>query len=111
MRIVLQGSATAQQVGKAVQEILTNTLEKAEVKGQKYPIHNAVIEFSLNIQGQEKPMLLMDDERNAMLTVHTGIEKGEFTEYKEVDRQELLDKFNEMMDNATKEETEEDEAN
>lgn len=104
MRIVLQGSATPQQVGKAIQEILTNTLEKAEVKGQKYPIHNAVIEFNINVAGEEKPMLLVDDEKGTMLTIHSGIEKGELTEYVEIDRSELLSKFNEMVDNATKEE-------
>ncbi|MDA2738425.1 hypothetical protein PDQ75_25050 [Bacillus cereus group sp. Bc015] len=104
MRIVLQGSCTPSQMGKAVQEILENTLEKAEVKGKKYPIHNAVIEFNLNIAGEDKPMLLMDEERGAMLTIHTGIEKGKFVDYVEPDRKELLDKFYEMVDNATKEE-------
>jgi helix-turn-helix protein len=109
MRIVFQGSATGQQIGKAVAEIISNTLEKAEVKGQKYPIHNAVIEFNLNIQGQEKPMLLVDDEKGTMLTIHTGIEKGELTEYVEVDRSELIAKFDEMVANATGEETEKEE--
>lgn len=104
MRVVLQGSCTPSQMGKAVQEILENTLEKAEVKGKKYPIHNAVIEFNINIAGEEQPMLLMDSEKGAMLTIHTGIEKGKFTEYVEPNREELLSKFNEMMDNATKEE-------
>lgn len=103
MRIVLQGSLTPQQMGKAVQEILENTLEKAEAKGQKYPIHNPVIEFNLNVQGEEKPVLIMDDERNTMLTVHSGIEKGKLTEYVEVDRSELIAKFDEMVDNATSE--------
>lgn len=103
MRIVLQGSLTPQQMGKAVQEILENTLEKAEAKGQKYPIHNPVIEFNLNVQGQDHPVLIMDDERNTMLTVHSGIDKGKLTEYVEVDRSELIAKFDEMVDSATAE--------
>ncbi|MDZ4632249.1 hypothetical protein ORN01_25165 [Bacillus cereus] len=101
MRIVLQGSATPKQVGDAIQEILTNTLEKAEVKGKKYPVHNAVIEFNVNVAGEEKPVLIVDDERGTMLTIHSGIEKGKLTEYVEPDRTELLEKFNEMVDNAT----------
>lgn len=100
MRLVLQGSATPKQVGDAIQEILTNTLEKAEVKGKKYPIHNAVIEFNLNVVGQDTPVLVMDDERGAMLTIHTGIEKGKLIPYVEPNREELLSKFNEMMDSA-----------
>lgn len=104
MRIVIQGSATPQQVGKAVQEILENTLNKAEVKGQKYPIHNPVIEFNINVQGEETPMLLVDDERGTMLTIHTGIEKGNLTEYVEPDRQELLNKFDEMVNSVTENE-------
>jgi hypothetical protein len=109
MRIVFQGNATAKQIGKSVQEILENTLEKAEVKSQKYPIHNAVVEFNINVAGEEKPMLLVDDEKGTMFTVHTGIEKGELTDYVEVDRTELYDKFNEMVDNATAEAEEEEE--
>ncbi|MDA1509632.1 hypothetical protein PDJ86_22505 [Bacillus cereus group sp. TH36-2LC] len=101
MRIVLQGSCTPSQMGKAVQEILENTLEKAEVKGKKYPVHNAVIEFNVNVAGEEKPVLIVDDERGTMLTIHSGIEKGKLTEYVEPDRTELLEKFNEMVDNAT----------
>jgi hypothetical protein len=108
MRIVFQGSATAQQIGKAIEEILNNTLEKAEAKGQKYPIHNAVVEFNMNVKGQEKPVLLVDDEKGTMLTVHTGIEKGKLTEYVEVDRSELIAKFDEMVDNATGEDKEEE---
>lgn len=104
MRIVFQGSATPQQIGKGIAEILSNTLEKAEAKGQKYPIHNAVVEFNLNIQGQEQPVLIVDDEKGTMLTIHTGIEKGELTEYVEVDRSELIAKFDEMVANATGEE-------
>ncbi|WP_324658887.1 hypothetical protein [Bacillus cereus] len=106
MRLVLQGSATPKQVGDAIQEILANTLEKAEVKGKKYPIHNAVIEFNLNIAGEEQPVLVMDDERGAMLTIHTGIEKGKLIPYVEPDRKELLSKFNEMMDTAIEKEEE-----
>lgn len=101
MRIVLQGSATPKQVGDAIQEILTNTLEKAEVKGKKYPVHNAVIEFNINIAGEDQPQLLVDDEKGTMLTIHTGIEKGKLVDYVEPDRKELLEKFNEMVDNAT----------
>lgn len=103
MRIVLQGSLTADQLGKAVKEIVENTLKKAEVKGTKYVLHNPVVEMNLNIKGQESPMLLIDDERNAMLTVHTGIENGKLVDYVEPDRGELLSKFNEMVENATKE--------
>lgn len=103
MRIVLQGSLTPTQLGKAVKEIVENTLQKAEVKGKKYTLHNPVVEMNLNIKGQETPMLLIDDERNAMLTVHTGIENGKLVDYVETDRTELLAKFDEMMDNATKE--------
>lgn len=106
MRIVLQGSATPKQVGDAIQEILTNTLEKAEVKGKKYPVHNAVIEFNINVAGEEKPVLIVDDEKGTMLTIHSGIEKGKLTEYVEPDRTELLEKFNEMVDNATPKEEE-----
>lgn len=106
MRIVLQGMATPSQVGKAIEEILTNTLEKAEVKGKKYPIHNPVIEFNLNIQGEENPMVLLDEDRGGMFTVHSGIEKGKLTEYVEVDRSELISKFEEMVAEAEKEATE-----
>lgn len=109
MRIVLQGSCTPSQMGKAVQEILENTLEKAEAKGKKYPIHNAVVEFNLNVVGEDKPVLVMDDERGAMLTIHTGIEKGKLTEYVEPNREELLSKFNEMMDTAIEKEEEKEE--
>lgn len=39
MRIIFQGSATPNQIGKAVQTIVQETLEKAEVKGNvKYYI-------------------------------------------------------------------------
>lgn len=106
MRIVLQGSMTPAQMGKAVAEILTNTLEKAEAKGKQYPIHNPVVEFNLNVQGEDKPVLLVDDEKNTMLTIHSGIEKGELTEYVEVDRSELVAKFDEMVDQATGEDVE-----
>lgn len=101
MRIVFQGSMTASQMGKAVEEILSNTLEKAEAKGKRYPIHNAVVEFNLNVQGEEKPVLIIDDEKNAMLTIHTGIEKGKLTEYVEIDRSELIAKFDQMVENST----------
>ena len=103
MRIVFQGSATPSQIGKAVSSILNNTLEKMEVKGKRQPIQNAVVEFNLNLQGYEDPQLITTDEGTKIFTVHTGIENGELTEYKEVDRQELIDKFNEMVDNGTKE--------
>lgn len=108
MRIVLQGSCTPAQLGKAVEEILKNTLEKAEVKGKKYPLHNAVVEFNLNVQGEEKPVLVLDEERGTMLTIHTGIEKGKLTEYVEVDRSELVAKFNEMVAEAEKEKEEQE---
>lgn len=97
MRIVFQGSATPQQIGKAVQEIVQETLEKAEVKGKRQVLHNVVFEANLNIQGFEEPQLLVNEEAGAMLTVHTGIKNGELTEYIEVDRQELVDKFNRMV--------------
>lgn len=103
MRIVFQGSATPAQLGKAVSSILTNTLEKMEVKGKRQPIQNAVVEFNLNLQGYETPQLITVDEGTKILTIHTGIENGELTEYVPVDRQELLDKFNEMVENGTKE--------
>ena len=98
MRIVIQGSLTPRQLGEAVSKIVENTLEKAEAKGKKYVLHNPVIETNLNVQGQNEPVLIIDDERQTMLTVHTGIEKGELTEYKEVDRTELLEKFHEVTD-------------
>ena len=103
MRIIFQGSATPSQIGKAVSSILNNTLEKMEVKGKRQPIQNAVVEFNLNLQGYEDPQLITTDEGTKIFTVHTGIENGELTEYKEVDRKELLDKFNEMVENGTKE--------
>jgi hypothetical protein len=106
MRIVFQGSATPAQIGAAISEILTNTLEKAEVSAKRYPLHNAVVEFNLNIAGEEQPMLLMDEERGTMFTVHTGIEKGKLTEYVEVDRSELVAKFDRMVAEATEEKEE-----
>lgn len=101
MRIVLQGSLTPKQLGAAVKEILENTMIKAEAESQKYAIHNPVIEMNLNIKGEEQPMLLVDSEKNSMLTIHTGIKNGELVEYVEVDREELIAKFNEMVDAAT----------
>jgi hypothetical protein len=103
MRIVFQGSATPAQLGKAISEILSNTLEKVEVKGKRQPLQNAVVEFNLNLQGYETPQLITVEDGTKILTIHTGIENGELTEYKEVDRKELLDKFNEMVENGTKE--------
>lgn len=103
MRIVIQGSLTPKQLGDTVKEIVENTLQKAEVKGSKQVLHNPVVEMNLNIKGEEAPMLLIDDERNAMLTVHTGIENGKLVDYVEPDRGELLAKFNELVDNTTKE--------
>jgi len=108
MRIVFQGAATPQQVGKAVQEILNNTLEKLETKGKRQPIQNAVIEFSLNLQGHEDPQLIVVDEGTKMLTIHTGIENGELTEYVPVDRTELLEKFDRMVEEGEKEAKKED---
>ena len=103
MRIIFQGSATPNQIAKGISEILSNTLEKMEVKGKRQPIQNAVVEFNLNLQGYNEPQLITVDEGTKILTIHTGIENGELTEYKEVDRKELLDKFNEMVENGTKE--------
>lgn len=90
-------------MGDAVKQIVQNTFEKAEVKGKRQALHNPVIEFNLNIQGSEQPQLLVDDEKNTMLTIHTGIKDGELVEYIEVDRSELVAKFNELVDNATSE--------
>jgi len=97
MRIVLQGSCTPKQMAEAVKEIIENTLTKAEVAGKRQVLHNPVIEVNLNIKGEEKPMLLVDDERNTMLTVHSGIKNGELIEYVEPDRTELLEKFNDIV--------------
>lgn len=101
MRIVIQGSLTPKQLGETVKEIVENTLKKAEVEGKKQVLHNPVVEMNLNIKGQEQPMLLIDDERNAMLTVHTGFENGKLVDYVEPDREELLAKFTEMVDSST----------
>lgn len=103
MRIVVQGSLTGKQLGDVIKEIVENTLEKAEVKGKQKVLHNPVVEFNLNIQGEEKPMLLVDEEKGTMLTIHTGYEKGQMVDYVEVDRKELLSKFEEMLDSATEE--------
>jgi helix-turn-helix protein len=103
MRIVTQGSMTANQLGKVIAEILNDTLEKAEVKGKRQPIHNAVVEFNLNLQGYDEPQLITVEDGTKMFTVHTGVKNGELTEYVPVDRQELVDKFNEMVDNGVKE--------
>lgn len=108
MRIVIQGSLTAKQMGDVVKEIVSNTLEKAEVKGKRAVLHNPVVEFNLNIQGEEQPQLLVDDEKGTMLTIHTGYKDGEMTEYVEVDRSELISKFDEMVANATGEEVKKD---
>ncbi|HEF5065785.1 hypothetical protein [Bacillus paramobilis] len=103
MRIIFQGSATPNQIGKAVQTIVQETLEKAEVKGKRQVLHNVVLEANLNIQGHDEPQLLVNDESGTMLTIKTGIENGELTEYVEVDRQELVDKFNRMVADETAE--------
>jgi hypothetical protein len=98
MRILFQGSMTPAQLGKAVQDILENTLAKVEgVESKRYPLHNAVVEFNLNLKGYEEPQLLMDEDKGQMLNIRTGFHKGEFTEYIEVDKQELVDKFNRMV--------------
>jgi len=99
MRLVLQGTMTPEELAKVVNEIVQDTLKKAEVEGQKQYIHNPVVELNLMIEGHEQPQLLVDDEKNAMLTVHQGVKDGELTEYVEVDRSELVAKFNELMDN------------
>lgn len=103
MRIIFQGSMSPNQLGKAVEEIVLNTLEKAEAEGKPLCIHNPVVEMSLNIVGEEMPMLLFDTEKESMITIHTGYENGEFTEYKEVDREELLNKFNELVEKNNEE--------
>lgn len=97
MRIVLQGSCTPKQMAEAVKEIVENTLTKAEVTGKRQVLHNPVIEVNLNVKGEEKPVLIVDDERNAMLTIHSGIKNGELVDYVEPDRKELLAKFNEIV--------------
>ncbi|MGG0487223.1 hypothetical protein ABEY65_28135 [Priestia aryabhattai] len=102
MRIVTQGSMTATQLGKVINEILSNTLGKLEAKGKRQPIHNAVVEFTLNLQGYDEPQLIVVDEGSAMLTIHTGVKNGELVEYVPVDRQELLDKFDRMVEEETK---------
>jgi hypothetical protein len=92
---------TPAQLGKAVQEILENTMTKVEgVKTKRYPIHNAVVEFNLNIQGYDEPQLLMDDEQGNMLSIRTGYKHGQFTEYVEPDRTELLEKWDRMVANT-----------
>lgn len=105
MRIVLQGSMTPKQLGEAVKTILEDTLSKAEVKGKKKVVHNAVVEFTLNVQGYEEPVLITDDETGVMLTVHQGIENGELTEYVPPNREELVAKFDQMVEQAQQEET------
>jgi hypothetical protein len=109
MRIIFQGDMTPSQLGKAVKEILDTTLSKIEdVKGKRKPLHNAVVEFTLNLQGIEEPQLLIDEDKGGvMYQVRTGIKDGEFVEYVEVDRQELVDKFNRMANMVT-DETEKD---
>jgi len=99
MRLVLQGTMSAEELAKVVNEIVQDTLKKAEVEGQEKYIHNPVVELNLMIKDIEQPQLLVDDEKNAMLTVHQGVKDGELTEYVEVDRSELVAKFNELMDN------------
>jgi hypothetical protein len=108
MRIVTQGSMTANQLGKVINEILSNTLEKMEVKGKRQPIHNAVVEFTLNLQGHDEPQLIVVDEGASMLTIHTGVKNGELVEYVPVDRQELLDKFDRLVEEGTAEAKKED---
>lgn len=103
MRLVIQGSLTPTQLGKAVGDMVQNTLEKANVEGKRYVIHNPVVEFSLNIKGHEQPQLLIDEERGHMLTIHTGYKNGEFTEYVPINKDELLEKFNRMVDEGLKE--------
>lgn len=98
MRIIFQGSMTPKQLAKAVQTIIEDTLKKAEVKGKRQVLHNPVIETNLNIQGFEDAQLLIDSEKDAMLQFKTGILNGEFVEYEEVDRTELIDKFNRVTD-------------
>lgn len=98
MRIIFQGSMSPKQLGKAVQQIIEETLKKAEVKGKRQVLHNPVIETNLNIQGFEDAQLLIDSEKDAMLQFKTGYQNGEFVEYVDVDRTELLEKFNRVTD-------------
>lgn len=99
MRIVFQGDMTPNQLASAMKEIIENTLVKAEVDGKQKVLHNPVVETNLNLKGIEQPQLLIDTEKEGMLTIHTGYKNGEFTEYVEPDRKELVEKFNRVTDN------------
>jgi hypothetical protein len=99
VRIVFQGDLSPKQLGEAIKEIIENTLGKVDAEGKRKMLHNPVFETNLNIKGVEAPQLLIEDEKETMLTIHTGIENGELTEYVEVDRSELLEKFNRVTDN------------
>lgn len=103
MRIVLQGSMTPKQMGEAVKTIVEDTLTKAEAKGKKKVLQNAVVEFTLNVQDADQPVLIVDDETGTMLTVHQGIENGELTEYVPPNREELIEKFDQMLAEAQEE--------
>lgn len=100
MRIVLQGSVTPKQLGEAVKTIIEDTLEKAEAKGKKKVIHNAVVEFTLNLDGFDAPILILDEESSSMLAVYHGVENGKLIEYVEPNREELVAKFDEMLAEA-----------
>lgn len=103
MRIVLQGSMTPKQMGEAVKTVIEDTLTKAEAKGKKKVVQNPVIEFTLNVQEAEQPVLIVDDETGSMLTVHQGIENGELIEYVAPNREELVEKFDRMLAEAQEE--------
>lgn len=99
MRIVFQGDLSPNQLATAIKEIIENTLGKVEAEGQRKVLHNPVFETNLNVKGIDSPQLLIEDEKETMLTIHTGIENGKLIEYVEVDRSELLEKFNRVTDN------------
>lgn len=103
MRIVLQGSMTPKQMGDAVKTIIEDTLVKAQAEGKKKVIQNPVIEFTMNVQDSPEPVLIVDDETNQMLTVHQGFKNGELVEYVPPNREELVEKFDRMVENAEKE--------
>lgn len=106
MRIIFQGDMTPAQLGKAVKEIIETTLGKMEdTKPKRKMLHNPVVEVNLNLQGVDEPQLLIDEDKGqVMYQVRTGYKDGEFVEYVEVDRQELVDKFNRMVADVTGEE-------
>lgn len=100
MRIVLQGAMSPAELAKAVAYIVADTLEKANAEGKVQVMQNPVIEFTLNVEGSEEPVLIVDSETNQMLTVHQGFELGRLVEYVAPDREELVEKFDRMLADA-----------